>query len=186
MAASQWTPGPIVAWTESDGPGRPRRAPAARTGAAAVLAAGVAGWGMMTADEVCPEHALLIEIAAAAAVVLIFASVVAWLRSSVMAAPLVLAASVLALTVGVVDTMHDVTSQRIIAVAAAIAAVLAAYSAVVAAGHALWGRRHVDPATRPINLPAVADSGDATAVVPAEVAPAAPGADAPVGATDHH
>jgi len=182
MAASQWAPGPIVAWTESDGPGRPRRAPAVRTGAAAVLAAGVAGWGMMTADEVCPEHALLIEIAAAAAVVLVVASIVAWLRSSVMAAPLVLAASVMALVVTVVDTMHDVTSQRVIAVAAAVAAVLAAYSAVVAVGHLLWGRRHVDPATRPLDLTAVAGS----AVAPAGIAPAATEADASVGVADHH
>ena len=186
MAASQWAPGPIVAWTESDGPGRPRRAPAARIGAAAVLTAGVAGWGMMTADEVCPEHALLIEFAAAGAVVLIVASIVAWLRSSVMAAPLVLAASVLALAVSVVDTMHDVTSQRVIAVAAAIAAVLAAYSAVVAVGHLLWGRRNVDPATRPIDLTADAGSGDATAVAPSEVAAAVTEADASVGAADHH
>lgn len=149
---SRWNDGPLVAWTESDGPGRARRTPGVRVLGAAIVAAAVAGWGLFTANEVCPEHALLIDVAAGTALVLVVAAGIAALRSSVMAAPLVLAASILGLTVGVVDTMHDVTRQRVIAVASAVAAVVAAYSAVLAVGAQLWGHRAVRQAAQPIRV----------------------------------
>ena len=114
--------GPVVAWTESDGPGELPPVPSRRIALAAVLAAGVAGWGLLTADEVCPEHSLLIDIVACFAMVLTVIAIVAALRSSVMAAPLVLAASACGLVIGVVDALHEVTRSRVVAIAFAIAA----------------------------------------------------------------
>src|SRR6478736_4431676 len=91
---SEWEPGPVVAWTESDGPGRLPPVAPRRVSVAAAIAAGVAGWGFITANDVCPGHSLLIEFAGTIAIVLTFVGVVAAIRSSAAAAPVILAASV--------------------------------------------------------------------------------------------
>ena len=144
--------GPVVAWTESDGPGELPPVPSRRVAIAAVLAAGVAGWGLLTAGEVCPEHSLLIDIVASFAIVLTVLAVVSALRSSVMAAPLVLAASGCGLVIAVVDALHDVTRSRVVAIAFAVAAVASGFSAVQSVGVRLWERRVLRDAEAPIDL----------------------------------
>jgi hypothetical protein len=162
----RWVTGTVVAWTESDGPGELPRLPSRRLAVAAVLAAGVAGWGIVTADDVCPEHSLLIDLVGSAALVLTVLAIVAALRSSVMAAPLVLAASTFGVVIGVVDALHDVTRSRLIAIGFAVAAVAAAFSAVQAVGLRLWERRVLRAAQAPVDL---------GAPPPADAPPAAPG-----------
>ena len=141
-----------MAWTESDGPGELPPVPSRRVAVAAVLAAGVAGWGLLTADQVCPEHSLLIELVASFAIVLTVLAVIAALRSSVMAAPLVLAASACGLMIGIVDALHDVTRSRVIVIAFAVAAVASGFSAVQSVGLRLWERRVLRDAEAPLDL----------------------------------
>jgi hypothetical protein len=141
-----------VAWTESDGPGELPPVPSRRIALAAVLAAGVAGWGLLTADEVCPEHTLVIDLVASSAIVLTVLAVVCALRASVMAAPLVLAASTCGLVIGVVDALHDVTRSRAVALAFAVAAVASGFSAVQSVGLRLWERRVLRDAAAPLDL----------------------------------
>ena len=143
-----------MAWTESDGPGELPPVPSRRVAVAAVLAAGVAGWGLLTADQVCPEHSLLIELVASFAIVLTVLAVIAALRSSVLAAPLVLAASACGLVIGIVDALHDVTRSRVIVIAFAVAAVASGFSAVQSMGLRLWERRVLRDAEAPLDLDA--------------------------------
>jgi hypothetical protein len=169
--------GPVVAWTESDGPGELPPVPSRRVALAAVLAAGVAGWGLVTADQVCPEHSLLIEIVASFAIVLTVIAIVAALRSSVMAAPLVLAASACGLVIAVVDALHDVTRSRLIAIAFAIAAVASGFSALQSVGLRLWERRVLRDAEAPIDL--------GPALPPPSTPVADPARDDAVSSADH-
>jgi hypothetical protein len=154
----RWVNGTVVAWTESDGPGELPRLPSRRLAVAAVLAAGVAGWGMLSSDDVCPEHSLLIDVVGGLALVLTVLAIVAALRASVLAAPLVLAASAFGVVIGVVDALHDVTRSRIVAIGFGVAAVAAAFSAVQSLGLRLWGRRVLSAAQAPVDFSATATS----------------------------
>ena len=95
------------------------------------------------------------------AIVLTVLAVVSALRSSVMAAPLVLAASGCGLVIAVVDALHDVTRSRVVAIAFAVAAVASGFSAVQSDGRAAVGasgaarRRGAD---RPRDATAAADA----------------------------
>jgi hypothetical protein len=154
----RWVTGTVVAWTESDGPGELPRLPSRRLAVAAVFAAGVASWGILTSADVCPEHSLLIDLVGGLALVLTVLAIAAALRSSVMAAPLVLAASACGVVIGVVDALHDVTRSRIVAIAFGVAAVAAAFSAVQSVGLRLWERRVLRAAQAPIDLGVLATS----------------------------
>ena len=148
---SGWVPGPVVAWTESDGPGQLPPVASRRVVVAAAIAAGVAGWGFITADDVCPGHSLLIEAVGSVAIVLTFVGVVAAVRASAAAAPLILAASVCGLSIGVVDALHDVTRSRLVAIGFAVSAVAAAFSAVASARMVHWERTTLAQAERPLD-----------------------------------
>ena len=148
---SKWEPGPVVAWTESDGPGQLPPVAPRRVSIAAAIAAGVAGWGFLTAGDVCPGHSMLIEAVGTVALVLTFIGVVAAARASTAAAPLILAASVCGLAIGVVDALHDVTRSRLVATGFAIAAVAAAFSAVGSVRMVHWDRTTVAQAERPLD-----------------------------------
>jgi hypothetical protein len=140
-----------VAWTESDGPGRLPAVAPRRISVAAAIAAGVAGWGFITANDVCPGHSMLIEMVGTVAIVLTFVGVVAAFRASAAAAPLILAASVCGLSIGIVDALHDVTRSRLIATGFAVAAVAAAFSAVSSARMLRWERTTVAEAEQPLD-----------------------------------
>ena len=148
---SGWEPGPVVAWTESDGPGKLPPVAPRRVSVAAAIAAGVAAWGFVTANDVCPGHSMLIEAVGSIAIVLTFVGVVAAFRASAAAAPLILAASVCGLAIGVVDALHDVTRSRLIATGFAVAAVAAAFSAVASVRMVQWERSTVARAERPLD-----------------------------------
>jgi hypothetical protein len=148
---SEWEPGPVVAWTDSDGPGKLPPVAPRRVGVAAAIAAGVAGWGFISADDVCPGHSMLIEAVGSIAIVLTFIGVVAAFRASAAAAPLILAASVCGMSIGIVDALHDVTRSRLVATGFAIAAVAAAFSAVTSARMVRWERATVAQAERPLD-----------------------------------
>ena len=62
--SEQWRAGPVVAWTESDGPGSVPPAPSRRVGGAATISLGVAIIGVLTSNSVCPDHALWIDVVA--------------------------------------------------------------------------------------------------------------------------
>jgi putative exporter of polyketide antibiotics len=94
---------------------------------------------------------LLIEFAGTIAIVLTFVGVVAAIRSSAAAAPVILAASVCGLSIGVVDALHDVTRSRLVATGFAIAAVAAAFSAVASVRMAQWERSTVAEAEQPLD-----------------------------------
>src|SRR3954447_23017360 len=171
---SGWEPGPVVAWTESDGPGQLPPVAPRRVSVAAAIAAGVAGWGFLTANDVCPGHSMLIEAVGSIAIVLTFVGILASFRASAAAAPLILAASVCGLAIGVVDALHDVTRSRLIATGFAVAAVAAAFSAVASLRMAQWERSTVAQAERPLDArlfttPVVGDDAtDAVAPQPSD------------------
>ena len=82
---------------------------------------------------------------------LTFVGVVAAFRASAAAAPVILAASVCGLSIGVVDALHDVTRSRLVATGFAAAAVVSAFSAVTSVRIARWERSTVARAELPLD-----------------------------------
>jgi hypothetical protein len=151
----RWRPGPVVAWTESDGPGRVPPVPSRRTNAACALALGVAITGILSSSSVCPEHALWIDGLASLTIVVGITAVIATARSSATGPLLALGAAVGGITVASVGLAHEVTRSRVVLIAFGLAALTSAYSALAAMKMRRWEAQVLDEAVAPIEVPAL-------------------------------
>jgi hypothetical protein len=167
---SRWTPGPLIAWTESDGPGPVPPAAPRRLMFASAAALGVALFAVLTANTVCPEHALWIDGLATATVILVVAAVTTTLLASVLAPVLTLAACSGGMAIAAIDAVHGVTRSRLIALACAIAGGIAAFSVVKSARIRRWEASALAPAGMPSAPDLRANTPDVASGAPSRVA----------------
>jgi len=117
---------------------------------ASAAALGIAFFGILTANSVCPEHALWIDAIATVTLVLTVTAVVATFKASAFAPVLTLAAACGGLSITAIDAYHEVTRNRVVAIAFAVAAVLSAFSAATTIRLRRWESSVVDDALRPL------------------------------------
>jgi hypothetical protein len=140
MEKSGWVSGPVLAWTDSEGPQRPpdgggRLVPGALAGTL-----GVVFLGMLGTDVLCPEHRALVQGFATLAIVGIVVAIVGLLRGWALAPFTTLASALAGVAIGVIDTAHDPSRGRIVAVAFGVVAAGAAFLAVRQVALARWDR----------------------------------------------
>lgn len=152
--SEQWRVGPIVAWTESDGPGTVPLAPSRRVGGAATISLGVAIIGVLTSNSVCPDHALWIDVVASLTMVVGITAIVATLKASAAGPMLALAAAIGGITVAAIGLAHEVTRSRVVLAAFGIAAIASASSAFATLRMRRWESRVLADAVAPIDVAA--------------------------------
>ncbi len=162
-----WASGPVLAWTEREGPGRPPAAPrrALCIGLAATL--GVTFLGMLGTDALCPEHRAWVQGLAGLAVVGIVASIVGLVRGWPSAGLLTLLSAGAGVAIGFLDAAHDPTRGRMIALAFGVVAVLASWLAFRGLRLLRWDRSVAASLRSPLDAPVpqrVAASTDAVTV----------------------
>jgi hypothetical protein len=116
---------------------------------ASAAALGVALFALLTANTVCPEHALWIDGLATVTGILVVAAVTTTLLASALAPVLTLAACSGGMAIAAVDVVHGVTRSRLIALACAIAGAIAAFSVVKSARIRRWEASALAPADTP-------------------------------------
>jgi hypothetical protein len=116
---------------------------------ASAAALGVALFAVLTANTVCPEHALWIDGLATATAILVVAAVTTTLLASVLAPVLTLAACSGGMAIAAIDAVHGVTRSRLIALACAVAGGIAAFSVVKSARIRSWEASALAPAGTP-------------------------------------
>jgi hypothetical protein len=138
---------------------------------ASAVALGVAFFGVITANTVCPDHALWIDALATFTVVLTVTAVVATLKASAAASIITLAACCGGLSIAAVDGVHEITRSRVIAIAFAVAGLLSAFSAMTAMRLRRWESVVVADALRPLpaELSAPATDGSSPTTAPVSV-----------------
>lgn len=105
MSGNEWGSGPVVAWTDRDGPGRPPGAPGWAWVASASLIA-VALTVVIATDSLCPEHRMWVQALGLVAIGASGAAVVGVLRSWSAVPWLVLTGSVFGAAIGAIDAAH--------------------------------------------------------------------------------
>ena len=149
MAQVGWRRGSLVAYTEGDGPGR---SPAAGARWAWLALAGgltAAFVGMMSTDTLCPEHRAWVDLIAVSAIATCTFAVVGLVRGWAGAPILASAAALGGVAIGLIDTVHDPSRGRLIAVAFGVVAIGAAVVALRALRVAWWERSRLDAALEP-------------------------------------
>ena len=154
----QWRPGPVVAWTETDGPGRVPPEPSRRIGVAAAISLGVALAGILTSHSVCPDHALWIDVVASVTMVLGTTAIVATVKSSATGPTLALAAATGGIIVAGIGLAHEVTRSRVVLSAFGLAAIASALSAHSSLRLRRWESSVLADAVAPIGVPASPDA----------------------------
>jgi hypothetical protein len=138
-----WRSGEVLAFTERDGPGRPPAATSTWMMCTLVGVVGVTFVGMMTTDTLCPDHRAWVEGLAMTGLVTILVAVVGLLRGWASAPVLTLLASSLGVAIGLIDTVHDATRGRLIALGFAVGCALAAASTMRVMRLRAWDRATV-------------------------------------------
>lgn len=171
--SEQWRAGPVVAWTDSDGPGQVPPAPSRRVSGAATIALGVAIVGVLTSNSVCPDHALWIDVVASLTMVVGITAIVATVKASAAAPLLALAAALGGITVATIGLAHEVTRSRVVLAAFGIAAIAGASSALATLRMRRWESRVLADAVAPIDVAAAPPPrADADAAETLEAGPA--------------
>ena len=135
---TNWRSGPVLAWTEHDGPRRPPDGPGRLVPGVLAGSLGVVFLGMLGTDVLCPEHRALVQGFATLALVGIVVAIVGLLRGWALAPFTTLASALAGVAIGVVDTAHDPSRGRVLAVAFGLVAVGAAVVAVRQAALVRW------------------------------------------------
>ena len=170
MGKNGWRSGPVLAWTEHDGPTRPPDGPGRLVPGVLAGSLGVVFLGMMSTDVLCPEHRALVQGFATLALVGIVVAIVGLVRGWALAPFTTLVSALAGVAIGVIDTAHDPTRGRILAVAFALVAAGAAVVAVRQASLVRWDHAlaaDLAPLPDAAPQPATADS-------PATAEPEAP------------
>lgn len=173
---AEWRTGYVLAWTESDGPGRPPAGPRRTLSYALAGAMGVVFSGILFTDTLCPEHRTWVQLLASVAFVGTVVAIVGLVREWASAAAWTLCSAVAGVAIGVLDAAHAPGRGRLVAAGFAVVAVGAAVLALSQLRVARWERRVLrdsGPVTR--RTDAVADAETASPTTPATHAvPATP------------
>jgi hypothetical protein len=115
-----WRRGEVLAYTESDGPGRPPSGSPTWVMGTLVGVLGVTSFGLISSDTLCAEHRAWVEYLATVGITVMVWAFVSLLRGRSSAPVLTLLASSLGVAIGLVDAVHEPTRGRVIALAFAM------------------------------------------------------------------
>lgn len=135
-----WKEGPVLAWTDREGPGRPPAGPNRTLSLGLAAALGVVFAGMLATDALCPEHRAWVQGLATVALVGTATAAVGLVRGWSVAPLLTLGVASLGVAIGALDAVHDATRGRVLIVAFALAALAATALGARQARLARWGR----------------------------------------------
>ncbi len=176
MARSGWREGRILAWTESDGPGRPPAGTRPVVAITLACALGAAMLGVLLTDAVCPEHRAWVDGLAMSALIgtgIAIAGLVRGSASAMWITPLVAAAGV---AIGLIDTLHDPRRGQLITLGFGLVALASSILLARGARLALWDRRVRDqvrddvPPLADVATPAAEPAAPAQPMQPAQPA----------------
>lgn len=141
---SQWGAGPVLAWTDRDGPGRAPAGPMSIQVTALGATGAAVGLAMWNAAMLCPVHQMWVHNVAFAALVMGIGAVVAMVRRRPVAGVLTLGSALAGLAVSLVGVIHLLTDGWMVSLGLAGVAVLAG---VLALGRSRATRRDRAAAT---------------------------------------
>ena len=131
-----WRSGEVLAYTEREGPGRPPRGPSIVTTGSLAVAMGVALIGLLSNDQLCSMHRVVVQILAGVVVCGAVIAIIGLLQGWPSAPLTTLIACSAAVVIGGIDAVHSATASRFVVVsfgaAAAAAAALAWRSRLMA------------------------------------------------------
>ena len=173
MAPHEWRSTQVLAWTDSEGPGRPPRGAGAGVWMATAATLGIVFSVMMFTDALCPEHRAWVQTLAGLALLGVVTSIVGLLRGWP-SAPLVTAGSAaLGVGIGFIDAVHSPLRGGFIAAAFVLALLLSGWLALRQVPMLRWDRRlrrdtapaaEVWPAEQPTPAPVAAEAASAPEV----------------------
>src|SRR5882762_7632406 len=102
---SVWRSSEVLAYTESEGPGRPPKGPSALTLAALAMILGATFVGAITSTGICEEHRVLVEILAGAAIFGVAAALLALWREWAAGPFITFISSVAGISIGIIDAV---------------------------------------------------------------------------------
>jgi len=140
MGERGWRAGPVLAWTEREGPQPPPKGPGRLVPGVLAGTLGVVFLGMLGTDSLCPEHRVLVQVFATFALMGIVTSIVGLLRGWPLAAFTTLASALAGVAIGFLDAAHDPTRGRLLALGFAVVATGAAVLAARQVALIRWDR----------------------------------------------
>lgn len=122
-----WRSGEVLAYTEREGPGRPPRGPSIVTTGSLAVATGVALTGLLSNDQLCSTHRVVVQVLASVVVCGAVTAIIGLLQGWPSAPLTTFIASLAAVLIGGIDAVHSATASRLVVVSfGAVAAVAAA------------------------------------------------------------
>ena len=135
----EWRTSRAVAFTESDGPGRPPKGPSRGIAIGLSYAMVAVFIGMLSADSLCPDHRAWVQGLGVAAFLAAIASVVGLARGWGFAPALTVLAATAGVAIGLLDAVHEPTRGRLLALAFGAVGLAAAVVAVRASAFGSMG-----------------------------------------------
>lgn len=141
MERHEWRSTQVLAWTDSEGPGRPASGAGAGLWGATAATLGIVFSVMMFTDALCPEHRAWVQTLAGLALLGVVTSIVGLLRGWP-SAPLITAASAaLGVGIGFIDAVHSPVRGGFIVAAFVVALALSGWLALRQVPMLRWDRR---------------------------------------------
>ena len=144
-----WRSGEVLAYTEREGPGRPPRGPSIVTTGSLAVATGVALIGLLSNDQLCSIHRVVVQVLASVVVCGAVIAIIGLIHGWPSAPLTTLIACSAAVVIGGIDAVHSATASRFVVVSFGAAAAAAAALAWRSRLMARW-----DSALDPADLPA--------------------------------
>jgi hypothetical protein len=138
--AGSWQQGEVLAWTESDGPGRPPKGPDRTVSLVVASALTLVFAGLTSFDTLCPEHRAWVVGLGGAALAGSVLAIVGLLRGWAMAPLLTLGTAAAGVGVGLLDAAHSPTRGRLIALGFSLVCLGAAALTLKAIALLRWDR----------------------------------------------
>lgn len=157
-----WKRGPLLAYTEREGPGRPPTASPTWMVGTLIGVVGVTFAGLLSSDTLCPDHRAWVQVLATIGFVAILGSLVGLVRGWAAAPVLTLLASSLGVSIGLIDAVHSATRGRLVALGFGVAAAVAAIATIRTIRLQRWDRSVAaavapDPVAQPAGSPTPLD-----------------------------
>ena len=121
-----WRSGEVLAYTEREGPGRPPRGPSIVTTTSLAVATGVALIGLLSNDQLCSIHRVVVQVLASVVVCGAVIAIIGLIHGWPSAPLTTLIACSAAVVIGGIDAMHSTIASRFVVVSFGAAAAAAA------------------------------------------------------------
>jgi hypothetical protein len=121
-----WRSGEVLAYTEREAPGRPPAGPTIVTTGSLAVAIGVALVGLLSNDQVCSIHRVVVQVLAGIVVYGAVIAIVGLIQGWPSAPLTTLIACLAAVAIGGIDVLHSATASRFVIVSFGTVAAAAA------------------------------------------------------------